>query len=92
MNLLELVDIGERRVNESKQRSPFRDQPLPNPSVRFLVCLADEGLSGNCQRTLLESAPFRNRYHANAVRPAQPHQKGSNYQSLNFPLIEGCGS
>jgi hypothetical protein len=33
MSLLELVDIGERRVNESAQRIAFRDHPLPNPSV-----------------------------------------------------------
>ena len=58
MVMLELVDIGEGRVNEPAQRIAFRDHPLPNPSVtsrggsrRFLKS-ASEDLRGDRQASL----------------------------------------
>jgi hypothetical protein len=33
MSLLESIDVGEGRANESAERVAFRDHPLPNPSV-----------------------------------------------------------
>lgn len=33
MSLLELIDVGERRVSETAQSIAFRDHPMANPSV-----------------------------------------------------------
>ena len=57
MSLLELIDLGERRANESAECVAFRDHPLPNPSVkrrnrsRRFLCSTNEDLSGGRQRT-----------------------------------------